>query len=211
MPAARSLRCRPAHLSGRQLLRRDPRAAALRRIHRRSDRDAPHGRGAQQVLSECRARVALVFAGRRGLEAHRTRRILRLETSRHAVAAGVRLDRRQTRESAHERSTSSHAGTPADHITPYDRLALDEATLIELLASGTPHQGLVEYFGEALHAELACSWRAPPRASAARAPRRGAASTCCPASWARSSASSAAASGPTTFSGSIPSTSHSAA
>ena len=53
-------------------------------------------------------------------------------------------------------------------------------------------------------------WRAPPRANARRAPRRGAACTCCPASWARSSASSAAASGPTTFSGSIPSTSRSA-
>jgi hypothetical protein len=48
----------------------------------------------------------------------------------------------------------SHPGEPADHITPYDRMALDEAALIELLAGPTPHQGLIEYFGAALHAEL---------------------------------------------------------
>ena len=46
-------------------------------------------------------------------------------------------------------------GAPADHITPYDRLALDEGSLIAALASRTPNEGLVEYFGEALHAELA--------------------------------------------------------
>jgi hypothetical protein len=55
----------------------------------------------------------------------------------------------------------------ADHITPYDRMALDEAVLIELLASPTPHQGLVEYFGEALHAELAQLARATKRRRAA--------------------------------------------
>jgi pimeloyl-ACP methyl ester carboxylesterase len=48
----------------------------------------------------------------------------------------------------------SDPGTAADHITPYDRLALDEETLIALLASPTPHEGLTEYFGVALHAEL---------------------------------------------------------
>ena len=32
----------------------------------------------------------------------------------------------------------SDSGAPADHITPYDRLALDEATLIELLAAPPP-------------------------------------------------------------------------
>jgi CHAT domain-containing protein len=46
-------------------------------------------------------------------------------------------------------------GAPADHITPYDRMALDEATLIALLSAREPHPGLVEYFGAALHAELA--------------------------------------------------------
>jgi hypothetical protein len=55
----------------------------------------------------------------------------------------------------------------ADHITPYDRMALDEAVLIELLAGATPNQGLVEYFGEALHAELARLARATKRRRAA--------------------------------------------
>jgi hypothetical protein len=57
----------------------------------------------------------------------------------------------------------SHPGAPADHITPYDRMALDEAVLIELLAGRTPHQGLVEYFGAELHAELAKLARATRR------------------------------------------------
>jgi pimeloyl-ACP methyl ester carboxylesterase len=48
----------------------------------------------------------------------------------------------------------SHSG-PADHITPYDRLAaLDEATLLDMLASDTRYEALVEYFGKELHAEL---------------------------------------------------------
>jgi hypothetical protein len=69
--------------------------------------------------------------------------------------------------------TSSNAGTPAEHITPYDRLALDEATLIALLASGTPNEGLIEYFGAELHAELAKLARATTRKSSKRAaPRR---------------------------------------
>ena len=45
-------------------------------------------------------------------------------------------------------------GAPADHITPYDRLALDEATLVSLLASPTRNEGLLDYFGAELHSEL---------------------------------------------------------
>jgi pimeloyl-ACP methyl ester carboxylesterase len=48
----------------------------------------------------------------------------------------------------------NNPGTPADHITPYDRLALDEATLVSLLASPTRNEGLLDYFGAELHAEL---------------------------------------------------------
>jgi pimeloyl-ACP methyl ester carboxylesterase len=43
----------------------------------------------------------------------------------------------------------------ADHVTPYDRFALDEASMVALLASRTPNQSLVDYFGPGLHAELA--------------------------------------------------------
>jgi pimeloyl-ACP methyl ester carboxylesterase len=46
-------------------------------------------------------------------------------------------------------------GSPSDHITPYDRLALDEGVMISLLAAPAPNEGLVEYFGADLHAELA--------------------------------------------------------
>jgi hypothetical protein len=67
----------------------------------------------------------------------------------------------------------SDPGTPADHITPYDRLALDEAALISLLASSQPHEGLVEYFGTELHAELAKLARSTTRKRKTRAkPRR---------------------------------------
>lgn len=52
-------------------------------------------------------------------------------------------------------------GTPSDHITPYDRLALDEATLMALLSAPRPNEGLVEYFGAELHAELVQLVRAP--------------------------------------------------
>ena len=45
-------------------------------------------------------------------------------------------------------------GSPSDHITPNDRLALDERTMIGLLAAPVPNDGLVEYFGADLHAEL---------------------------------------------------------
>jgi len=45
-------------------------------------------------------------------------------------------------------------GGPAEHITPYDRLSVNEATMVALLASRTRHEGLVEYFGAGLHAEL---------------------------------------------------------
>jgi hypothetical protein len=69
--------------------------------------------------------------------------------------------------------SSFAAGGPADHITPYDRLALDEATLVALLASGKTNEGLVEYFGAELHAELAKLARATTRKSSKRAaPRR---------------------------------------
>jgi pimeloyl-ACP methyl ester carboxylesterase len=47
----------------------------------------------------------------------------------------------------------THAA-PADHVTPYDRFALDEASLVALLAAPTRHEGLVEYFGPELHADL---------------------------------------------------------
>jgi hypothetical protein len=67
----------------------------------------------------------------------------------------------------------SDPGTPADHITPYDRLALDEATLVAMLASGSMNEGLVEYFGAELHAELAKLARATTRPRKTRAaPRR---------------------------------------
>ncbi|HET7810759.1 MAG TPA: alpha/beta fold hydrolase [Steroidobacteraceae bacterium] len=65
----------------------------------------------------------------------------------------------------------SQAG-PADHITPYDRLAaLDEATLIGMLASDTRHDALVEYFGQELHAELRRLARAVRRRRGAPGPR----------------------------------------
>jgi hypothetical protein len=54
------------------------------------------------------------------------------------------------------------AGAAADHITPYDRLALDEAMLIALLAAPASNEGLVEYFGTELHAELVQLARATP-------------------------------------------------
>jgi len=43
---------------------------------------------------------------------------------------------------------------PVDHVTPYDRFALDEPTLVALLAAPTTSESLVEYFGAELHAEL---------------------------------------------------------
>jgi pimeloyl-ACP methyl ester carboxylesterase len=46
-------------------------------------------------------------------------------------------------------------GSPLEHITPYDRLALPEGVMIALLAAPTPNEGLVEYFGAQLHADLA--------------------------------------------------------
>ncbi|HKU91153.1 MAG TPA: hypothetical protein VJP84_15270 [Steroidobacteraceae bacterium] len=51
---------------------------------------------------------------------------------------------------------------PADHVTPYDRFALDEATMVALLAAPTPNESLVEYFGAELHAELVQLARASP-------------------------------------------------
>jgi hypothetical protein len=70
-------------------------------------------------------------------------------------------------------STSHRGGVPADHITPYDRLGLDEATLISMLASRSAHEGLVEYFGAELHADLARLARGTSRKRKTRAaPRR---------------------------------------
>ncbi len=46
-------------------------------------------------------------------------------------------------------------GGPSDHITPYDRLALPEPLMLSLLAAPAPNDGLIEYFGADLHAELA--------------------------------------------------------
>ena len=54
-------------------------------------------------------------------------------------------------------------GAPADHVTPYDRLGFSETTLIAMLASPEPHEGLVEYFGEKLHADLVKLARASQR------------------------------------------------
>jgi pimeloyl-ACP methyl ester carboxylesterase len=45
-------------------------------------------------------------------------------------------------------------GGAIDHVTPYDRFALDEATLVALLAAPTRNDSLVEYFGPELHADL---------------------------------------------------------
>ena len=99
-----SLRPRSRHLSSRQLFRRDPRARAHRRIHRRSDRDAPHRRGAAtSSFRTSRASRAGTRPRTRRLEAHRARRLLRLAPSRHPVAARHRLDRRASWACAHER------------------------------------------------------------------------------------------------------------
>jgi pimeloyl-ACP methyl ester carboxylesterase len=63
-------------------------------------------------------------------------------------------------------------GAAAEHITPYDRLALDEATLVALLAARTRHEGLVEYFGAKLHAELVKLARAALRSGRGAPGRR---------------------------------------
>jgi hypothetical protein len=60
---------------------------------------------------------------------------------------------------------------PSDHVTPYDRFALDEATLVRMLASRRRHPELVDYFGPALHAELVALARATTK-SRRRAPGR---------------------------------------
>jgi hypothetical protein len=54
-------------------------------------------------------------------------------------------------------------GAPSEHVTPYDRMALSEAALVALLASREPHEGLVDYFGVKLHAELVRLARATQR------------------------------------------------
>ena len=65
----------------------------------------------------------------------------------------------------------SNPAAPTDHITPYDRFALDEATLVRMLASRERHPELVDYFGPRLYAELAKLARATTRARR-RAPGR---------------------------------------
>jgi hypothetical protein len=60
----------------------------------------------------------------------------------------------------------------ADHVTPYDRLALDEPTLVHLLTASPPNPGLIEYFGAELHAELAALARATTRKRRAKPKRR---------------------------------------
>jgi pimeloyl-ACP methyl ester carboxylesterase len=55
----------------------------------------------------------------------------------------------------------------ADHITPYDRFALDEPAMVELLAARTRNEALVDYFGTRLHGELVRL----ARATHGRAPR----------------------------------------
>ena len=77
----------------------------------------------------------------------------------------------------------------ADHITPYDRLALDEDDLVALLASRYRNEGSSITSAPELHAELAKLARATTRDARRAAP--GAVSTCFPASWVRSSASCA--------------------
>jgi pimeloyl-ACP methyl ester carboxylesterase len=63
-------------------------------------------------------------------------------------------------------------GAAAEHVTPYDRLALDEAMLVALLASKDRNEGLVEYFGAELHAELVKLARATTRARRRKPGRR---------------------------------------
>ncbi len=67
---------------------------------------------------------------------------------------------------------TNNPGTPADHITPYDRLAIDEATLVSLLASPTRNEGLLDYFGAELHAELVKLARTTTRRTRAAPGRR---------------------------------------
>src|SRR6185436_15889313 len=155
VPAAGSLRPGPSHLPRRQRVRGNPRAVALRGLHRRPDCNTAHGRSAERVLPERGSRVAVVHTCGCRSETHRPRGFLRREASRHAVARGPGLDRRKAGACGMSDPEVANPGAPADHITPYDRLALDEASLIAVLASRASNEGLVEYFGEALHAELA--------------------------------------------------------
>lgn len=59
---------------------------------------------------------------------------------------------------------------PSSHITPYDRMALDEGTLLALLAGPQRNAGLVEFFGPKLHGQLVKLARATLR-EPARGPR----------------------------------------
>ncbi len=59
------------------------------------------------------------------------------------------------------------SGGPSNHITPYDRIAVDESTLLALLAAPQRNEGLVEFFGQKLHGQLVklarITLRHPPR------------------------------------------------
>jgi hypothetical protein len=93
------------------------------------------------------------------------------------------------------RQGTQHAGAPADHITPYDRMALDEATLVALLARARRTKDWSNISAPSCTPSSRSS-RARSRAGLRSEPHRGAACTSCPASWVRSLASSAAAKRP---------------
>ncbi len=147
-------------------------------IQRRCDRHAPHGGRARQVLSERGARVALVLA---------CRRRQRMRIGHEGFFASRHRDTlwRPVFDWLDARlgiAVMSHAA-PADHITPYDRFALNEASLVALLASRDSQRRAGRILRAALYADLAKLARATQRPPAAPA----GACTCCPASWARSS------------------------
>lgn len=52
---------------------------------------------------------------------------------------------------------------PADHVTPYDRMALSEAALVAALAAPARNEALEEYFGAKLYADLVKLSRASQR------------------------------------------------
>ena len=209
VPAARSLRPGPRDLSIRQLVRRHPRATAhasgsptIRSPRARPSRSSTRSsrtRGANRAGIRRRTPAAKRI-GHEGFFASRHRDTL--------WRPGPRLDRRQARSGRHE---PPHGGGPrrTHHSLRPPRARRGDARS-RCSRRTRRNEGLIDYFGAELHAELAKLARATTRASARHAPRRGGASTSCPASWVRSSASCAAANAPTTSCGSIPSTSRSA-
>ena len=194
------------HLSVRQLFRRDPRAGAERRIQRRSHRDAAHRRGARTSSIRTRARVALVLARRRRLRSASATKA----SSPRAIATpcGARSSTGSTTSSGspHERIRNAARPPITSRPTTGWRSMRRRWSRCWRRAHRTKVWSNISAPNCTPNSRR---WRAPPRASESRA-RRGAASTCCPASWARSSDSFAAANGPTTSCGWIPSTSPSA-